>query len=437
MATVSAGWHSGWVQLANARYRRVLASAALRRALVLGFLVRMPIFAGGVVLTLHVVSHLGRSYAAAGLVSAAATIAIAISGPWRGRLLDRRGLRRVVLPSIVVAAVCWSIAPFVSYWWLLGLAALAGLFVIPSFSIIRQAVIAAVPEDDRRTAISLDSVAVELSFMVGPAAGVWAATLWPTQWVLFAIEMLGVLAGVLLWFANPVMHDEAAEPIDEGLVDARLVDAGLVDDEGVGAAVPRVARSDWFRAPFIVICLAAAATTVVLGGTDIAIVAALRDFDAQSSIGWVLAVWGFGSLLGGLVYGGLQKSVSAFWLLGGLALVSAPMALAHGVPSLAVLSFVAGLFCAPTITATVDQVSRVVPGAARGEAMGWHGSFMTGGMALGAPMAGVAIDHQGWQAGFLVVAVIGLLVALVGAVATSGRASQRRAAQRLSATADA
>ncbi|KRF26773.1 permease [Phycicoccus sp. Soil803] len=408
--------------LANARYRRVLASAALRQALVLGFLVRMPIFAGGVVLTLHVVSHLGRPYAAAGLVSAAATIAIAVSGPWRGKLLDRRGLRRVVVPSIVVAAVCWSIAPFVSYWWLLALAALAGLFVIPSFSIIRQAVIAAVDEDDRRTAISLDSVAVELSFMVGPAAGVWAATVWPTQWVLFAIEMLGVLAGVLLWFANPVLHDEAE---------------AAVDDEGVSVEVPRVVRSQWFKARFLVICLAAAATTLVLGGTDIAIVAALRDFDAQPSIGWVLAVWGFGSLLGGLVYGGLHKSVSAFWLLGGLALVSAPMALALGVGSLAALSFVAGLFCAPTITATVDQVSRVVPGAARGEAMGWHGSFMTGGMALGAPLAGFAIDHRGWQAGFLLVAAVGLLVALVGALATSGRATERRAAHRLRATADA
>ncbi|MEO6413002.1 MAG: MFS transporter [Pedococcus sp.] len=420
------------MQLANARYRRVLASAALRRALVLGFLVRMPIFAGGVVLTLHVVSHLGRPYGAAGLVSAAATIAIAISGPWRGRLLDRRGLRRVVLPSIVVAAVCWSIAPFVSYWWLLALAALAGLFVIPSFSIIRQAVIAAVHEDDRRTAISLDSVAVELSFMVGPAAGVWAATVWPTQWVLFAIEMLGVLAGVLLWFANPVMRDEAAEPIQSALVDGEPV-----DDAGVGAAVPRVARSVWFRPRFIVICLAAAATTLVLGGTDIAIVAALREFGAQPSIGWVLAVWGFGSLVGGLVYGGVQKSISAFWLLGGLAVVSAPMAFATGVPTLALLSFVAGLFCAPTITATVDQVSRVVPAAARGEAMGWHGSSMTGGLALGAPLAGFAIDHRGWQAGFLVVAVIGLLVALVGAAATSGRATQRRAAHRLRETADA
>ena len=148
MIGVGGGWDSGVVLT---RYRRVLVVPALRRALVLGFLVRMPIFAGGVVITLHVVSHLHRSYGAAGLVSAAATVAIAISGPWRGRLLDRHGLRRVVVPSIVVAAVCWSVAPFVGYWLLMALAALAGLFVIPSFSIIRQAIIAAVPEDDRRS----------------------------------------------------------------------------------------------------------------------------------------------------------------------------------------------------------------------------------------------------------------------------------------------
>ena len=174
-----------------------------------------------------------------------------------------------------------------SYWWLLALAALAGLFVIPSFSIIRQAVIAAVDEDDRRTAISLDSVAVELSFMVGPAAGVWAATVWPTQWVLFVIEMLGVLAGVLLWFANPVCTTRP-EPTRGGWSTTRASALRRRGWRGRSGSAPR----------FIVICLAAAATTLVLGGTDIAIVAALRDFDAQSSIGWVLAVWGFGSLAG-------------------------------------------------------------------------------------------------------------------------------------------
>src|SRR5664279_2054156 len=144
-------------------YRRVLSVPAMRQALLLGILVRIPIFAGGVLLTLHVVQTLHRNYGAAGLVTAAATLYIAVSGPWRGKLLDTKGLRRVVLPSLVVTAICWSIAPFVDYLPLLILAALAGLFVVPTFSIIRQAVMAAVPESDRRTALSLDAVRRSLS----------------------------------------------------------------------------------------------------------------------------------------------------------------------------------------------------------------------------------------------------------------------------------
>ena len=46
-------------------YRRALASRPLRTALVLGTLVRLPVFASGILLTLHVVSTLGRSYGAA------------------------------------------------------------------------------------------------------------------------------------------------------------------------------------------------------------------------------------------------------------------------------------------------------------------------------------------------------------------------------------
>jgi MFS family permease len=395
-------------------YRRVLPVPALRQALVLGVLVRIPIFAGGVLLTLHVVQTLHRSYGAAGLVSGAATICIAVSGPWRGRLLDSKGLRRVVLPSLVVTAVCWSIAPFVGYLPLLLLAALAGLFIVPTFSIIRQAVIAAVPEGDRRTALALDSVAVELSFMVGPLVGVWAATIWPTAWVLFSIEMLGVVAGVGLWLANPVMHADRA-----------------ATDEWTDDPPQNLPRSAWFRPRFLAVCGAAAATTIVLSGSDIAIVAALREFGQISLIGPVLAIWGLGSVIGGLVYGILRRSIPAFLLLGGLSLATIPIALAPSVWPFAVLAFLAGLLCAPTITATVDQVSRVVPDAARGEAMGWHGSFMTGGSALGAPVAGLAIDQWGWRGGFVSVSLVGLAVAVVGAAATSTRRRSRERAAEL------
>ena len=380
-------------------YRPVLAVPEARLGLLLGLFIRIPLFAGGVLLTLHVVGALHRSYGAAGLVTTAATVAIAVSGPWRGRLLDRRGLRRVVLPSLLVQAVCWSIAPWVDYWWLMGLAAMAGLFVVPTFSIIRQIIINAVPQEQRRAALSLDSVATELSFMAGPALGVWAATVWDTSWAILVFEWLSIVAGTVLWVLNPRLRGD--------------------HDASAGAPVPP--RREWLCLPLFAVLAAAAASTVVLSGSDVSIIASLRALGAQQHIGWVLALWAFGSVLGGVVYGAWHRSVSVFWLLGGLALATAPVALATGLPALVVLLVVSGIFCAPTITATVDHLSRIVPERARGEAMGWHGSSMTAGSALGAPIAGFAIDGGGWPAGFASVSAAGLLVAVVGALAVTRR----------------
>jgi MFS family permease len=124
----------------------------------------------------------------------------------------------------------------------------------------------------------------------------------------------------------------------------------------------------------------------------------------------------------------LHRSISALVLLGGLALVTIPLALAPSVWPLAALGFLAGVMCSPTITATVDRLSRVVPDGARGEAIGWHGSAMTGGAALGAPLAGLAIDRWGWGAGFVTVSLVGMVVAVAGlAMTTTYRRSRRRA----------
>lgn len=398
-------------------YRDVLAIRDTRRVLVLGLFVRVPMFAGMVLLTLHVVTALGRSYGQAGLVTAASTVAVAISGPWRGRLLDRIGLRRTVGPSIIVQVACWSIAPWVDYAALIALAALAGLFVVPTFSILRQVILRSTPVEQRRTALSLDSAATELSFMAGPALGVWAATSWNTGWALFLFQMAAAAAGFAIWVVNPALTSAASS--SEG--------STRQGAEPGPAEAPQRAVRGFITAPVAVVYLAAAATTVVLTGTDVGVVAALRDFERPESIGWVLALWGAGSLFGGLAYGAWHRSFSVFWLLGGLALTTAPVALATGVPSFAVLITVCGILCAPTITATVEQLSRLVPERSRGEMMGWHGSAMTAGSALGAPFAGFAIDHGGWQWGFLVVALIGLVVAVTG----SGAQLRRRIRARV------
>jgi MFS family permease len=419
-------------------------------------------WAGAVILTLHVVTSLGRSYGEAGLVTAASTLAVAISGPWRGRLLDRIGLRRTVGPSLVVQVVCWSIAPWVSYAPLIAFAALAGLFVVPTFSILRQVIIRSVPSDQRRTALSLDSSATELSFMAGPAIGVWLATAWDTGWALLVCELASAAAGFVMWLINPPLRSDGAEgaPDERGASGEELgegaraeviadgadvradaladIGADVGADVGAEGAAPdgevlerphgRAIRG-FITVGVAAVYLAALCSTLVLSGTDVSIVAALRSFGQTSSIGWVLALWGAGSLVGGLVYGAWHRSISVFWLLAGLAATTGPVALASGVPAFAVLITISGLLCAPTITATVEQLSRLVPERHRGEMMGWHGSAMTAGSAIGAPVAGFAIDQGGWQWGFIVVSALGVVIAGLGLVASRRRREDRSRAR--------
>jgi predicted MFS family arabinose efflux permease len=374
-------------------YRQILAIRDVRRVLLLGLVVRIPLWAGNIALLLHVVTHLGRSYGAAGVLEGVATVALAISGPWRGRRLDRVGLRRALTPSLVVLAACWSVAPFVDYWPLLVLASMANLFVVPTFSIVRQSLIHAVPEARRTSALSIDAVATEVSFMIGPAVGVLLATLWPTQWALLACEFGSVVGGLLIWLANPPLRSaEAAQRAQPGGGNSQSWRA-------------------WVTPSVVAVLAACMATTIVLTGTDVGVVAALRHMHHQSWIGWELAVWGLGSAVGGLVYGALHRSIPVVVLLAVLAATTAPVALARDPMTLAALLFIAGLACAPTLTATVDGLSRVVPERVRGEALGWHGSALTAGGAIGAPIAGVAIDRWNWQAGFVACCAIGLLAA--------------------------
>jgi len=140
------------------RYRPVWAVPAVRRAVALGFLVRMPMFTIGILVTIHVVTALGRSYTAAGVAAMVSTAAIGLGAPWRGRLLDRYGLRAVVGPAILVQLLVGAAIPFLPYAPLLAALAVSGLFVIPGHALIRQTLITAVPADRRRTALSLDGI---------------------------------------------------------------------------------------------------------------------------------------------------------------------------------------------------------------------------------------------------------------------------------------
>ncbi|TDC41787.1 MFS transporter, partial [Micromonospora sp. KC213] len=372
-------------------YRQVLALPGLRPLLLLSVLARIPLTATGVTLTFFVVLDLGRGYGAAGLVGAALTVGGAIGSPLLGRLVDRHGLRPVLALTTVAEAAFWASAPALPYPVLLPAAFLAGLLALPVFSVIRQSVAALVPAAQRRPAYALDSMSVELSFMVGPALAVALATAVSARVTLWAVGAGVVGAGAALWFMNPPTRSA---------------------DEPVGPQ-PRVPRRLWLTPRLLAVFAVSAAATLVLGGTDVAVVAVLR---ASGEVGWtgaVLAMWAVASLVGGFAYGAVKRSFSPLALATALSLCTIPVGLGGGHWWLLCLALIpAGALCAPTLAATADAVSRLAPASVRGEAMGLHGSAVTVGIALGAPLAGAVIDASAPFWGFAVTGGVGLLVAL-------------------------
>lgn len=415
-----------------APYRAVLSLPAIRRLVVFGILARVPLAAAGVVLTLHVVTTLHLGYAEAGVVGAASTIGIALGSPWRGRAVDRAGLRRALLPSLVVVSLAWGFSPFVGYPVLVVIALVGGVFAIPIFAVIRLSMSVLVPPEQRKVALALDSIGVEVSYMLGPAAGVAVATAWSTRVGLLAVCACTVGSGLALYALNPPTRSAPAPAAVIGAPAGPVPPAapGVVPVQPAAAAagpVPPVipataarpgrrwpAVPGWLSAQVVAVLAATGAATVVLSGTDVGIVAHLRSHGAIGLSGLVFVAWGLGSMVGGLIYGGMHRVVSPVALLLALAVLTVPVGLAPGPAALMLAVMPAGLLCAPVIVATADAISRLVPERFRGEALGWHGAALNIGSAGGAPLAGAAIDAWGPWSGFAAVGSVAALLALAG-----------------------
>ena len=140
--------------------------------------------------------------------------------------------------------------------------------------------------------------------------------------------------------------------------------------------------------PSAAVFAVAAGAGMVLSGTDVGIVAALETGGHQREIGIVFLFWCAASVVGGLVYGAMHRPVSPIVLLLGMAALTIPMGFAHDTWTLAFVSLLPGLLCAPVLSAASEKVADLVAEERRGEAMGWYGSALTAGVALGAPLAG-------------------------------------------------
>lgn len=371
-------------------YARLWADHSIRSLFLAAFFARIPALAAPLVLTLHVVDELDGTYAQAGVIAASTTVGMAVGGPWRGRLIDRLGMRRAVVPSIVAVIVLYPLATIASYAWLVPIAFGMGLFLIPIFSIVRLALTVMVPEHERRLAFSADSVIAEASFIIGPAVGAVIVTTAGGGPALIAIGLCEAVAGLIfLWLNPPTRSIKSAE------------------------TVPAADPTSWLSPQLWFLFLISAGAMIALMATDLGIVAQLRELDAVRSVWIVYGLWGLSSLVGGLTYGALHTSIRPTYLLLALGAFTIPVGLGSQVWSLAIWVIPAGLLCAPTMTAASEWITKLVPERRRGEAMGWQGTAFTVGGAASAPVIGAAIDTAGAWGGFALGGAIAAALALL------------------------
>jgi MFS family permease len=429
-----------------ALYKELLAVRPIRRLLIVGMIARVPHSAAGVLLTLHIVLTLGQGYAAAGAAAAVMTIGIALGAPWRGRRVDTVGLRRALIPSVFSEAVIWSIVPHVPYEWLLALVFVGGLLTLPIFSVVRQSLGVLAGGEQRRTAFALDAIATEMVFMIGPAVGAIVAT---TGYSVIGLTVVGLSTSVaglcLMWFNPPTrsaVPDEDYEADQQEGAEVAVVAAAPAHVQDAAAELAPMAAGGirrsglrhkvahnflWFTAAVAAVFAVAAGAGMVLSGTDVGIVAALEIGGHQGEIGLVFIFWCAASVVGGLIYGAMHRRVSPILLLLGMAALTIPMGFARDTLTLCLLSLLPGLLCAPVLSAASEKVADLVEESRRGEAMGWYGSALTAGVALGAPLAGVFIDGIGPSAGFVSVGTAGVVLCLLG-LALQHRRRRRMAA---------
>ena len=374
-------------------YRRVLANPGVRALLLVGLFARIPVIATGLTLTLHVVNGMGLGFLQAGLVGALSTAGVAVGAPAAGRFVDRHGLRPVLVVTTAAQLAFWSSAPFLPYWPLVVGAFVSGVLALPVFSVIRQCVAAAVPIEQRRVGFTLDAMLIEVSYMIGPAVAVSGTAAFGSDWTMVLVGLGLVGSGVALLVLNPPTRTEQ-------------------ERKAVEAAVP---RRQWLTPALLALLGVTLAATFVLAAAELSVVAVLKADSATRWTGMVIGIMALASLVGGFLYGALPRGFSPLVMIGGIAALTVPLGLVGDWQWLCLAVIPSGMLCAPALSATVDAVSRRVPTAARGEAMGLHGTALTLGIAVSGPITGLIIDDWGTDWSFAVAGLGGLLMVALAA----------------------
>lgn len=382
-------------------YLRLLRTPGAKGFSGAGFVARMPLSMIGIGTVLLVQRETG-SYGIAGTVSATAAFVQAFGSPVLARLIDRHGQDKVALPAALASAASLvgllvAVRVHAPDWTFYQCAALAGVFMPSIGSMVRarwSRIYSGTPT--LHTAYAFESIVDEVVFLIGPVLVTFLTTSVAPSSGLSAVAAFLAVGTVALC----VQRGTQPEPVP-----AHPSRSGL---GAVGVPVVRV------------LLLVFVGVGTLFGSVEVITVAFAQEHGHESSAGLLLAVYAFGSMVAGIVFGAihfstpLAKRLLVFLL--AMAVTAALLPLATGLALLAMLLLCAGFTIAPTLITAFALVEELVPAALLTEGLAVENTGLALGVTLGGSIGGPLIDAVGAQHAFLLSAG-GAAVALALAVA--------------------
>ena len=389
-----------------ARYRSVLSIPGCARVFATALIGRLPqgMSSLAILLLVRAATH---SYPAAGIAVGAFAFATAAGSPFQGRMVDRYGRARVLVPAALgqaglLAALVLAAAAGAGAAALVVLAAGAGS-LSPAIAPSVRALLGEVTGDRevRETAYALESVIQELIWVSGPlVVAVVVAFASPSAAVLLSAAFC--IVGTILFVRSPLAR---RRPPAEHHVKPQ---AALASRELRVLLAPMVLMG------------------TALGAIDVGLPSLALHAGSRPSSGLLLALWSAGSLSGGLWYGSRswRSPLAARYRVLTVATVisTAPLIAARTIPEGVVAALLAGVTIAPAFSCLYALVGRIVSPGSETEAFTWAASALIVGLSIGSALAGAAIDVAGVSGPFVLSCAASGLTALL-ALRTRERAT--------------
>jgi MFS family permease len=379
-----------------ARYATLLQARDVRQIFALSLIGRLPIGITGLAILILVQSATG-SFAQGGAATGCYVAGLAALAPLLGRLIDRHGPQRVLVPcAIAFPAALALLVAVVAHegpaLFTLAAAALAGACFPPITVCMRTFFKQRFGDDELLgTAYSMESVLVELIFIAGPMLVAFLVAVASPGAAVWTAAVCGA-AGTLLFARSRAIRGWTVAPRPAASLLGPLAEPGFV--------------------PLIVVVLC---FSTAFGLLEIGVTAYATERGNVALAGILLGLMSAGSALGGIAYGSRSWHVPlARQFAAMLAVMAAGLGLlsfSWGAWAFAALSVLAGVVMAPALIVQSMLVARTARPEHSTEAFTWTSSALLAGVGIGLAAGGILLETSSSGAAFAAAAVTSLAAA--------------------------